>query len=135
VAVPLRALRLGALPERFAIVRLPAGHPAPAWAWSGGFASVSATRDETSVVCPERSVPPGTAAQGGWRCFRVEGPLAFNEVGVLASLTAPLAAAGLSIFAISTYDTDYLLVQDGDRPAAVAALRAAGHEVAEEAVG
>lgn len=123
-----RTLRLRALPGRFAIVRLPAGTPALGWAWEGEFVSVTRTDAETSVVCLEGSVPEGTVAQRGWRCLRVEGPLAFSEVGVLASLTAPLATAGLSIFAISTYDTDYLLVQETDRPAALAALRAAGHE-------
>ena len=128
----MRTLKLRPLPARLAVVRLPAGQP-PAWAWSGPFVSVTTTDDETSVVCLEGTVPPAVAARTGWRCFKVEGPLAFSEVGVLASLAGPLAAAGLSILAIATHDTDYVLVQDGDRPAAVAALRAAGHDVAEEA--
>jgi uncharacterized protein len=123
------------VPGRLAIVRLSAGAPAPGWAWSGAFASVTRTSAETSVVCPEEAVPPDVVAQRGWRCLVVEGPLAFSEVGVLAALAGPLAAAGLSIFAVSTYDTDYLLVQEGDREAALAALRGAGHHVIEPGGG
>ena len=119
------------MPGRLAIVRLPAGQPPPDWAWAGAFASVTRTEAETSVVCLEEAVPRDVAAQRGWRCLVVDGPLAFSEVGVLAALAGPLAAAGLSIFAVSTYDTDYLLVQEVDREPALAALRAAGHQVLE----
>jgi hypothetical protein len=124
-------LSLRPLPGRLAIVRLPAGEAPPGWAWAGAFSSVTRTAAETSVVCPEEAVPQGIVAQRGWRCLVVEGPLDFSEVGVLAALAGPLAAAGLSIFAVSTYDTDYLLVQEVHHEAALGALRAAGHRVLE----
>jgi hypothetical protein len=116
-------------PGRFAVCRLEPGGEWPSWVREGDFVSVTCTRDELSVVAPEENVPPGDPSNGGWRLLEVEGPLAFTEVGILASLAAPLAAAGVSLFAISTHDTDYLLVQEGGVPEAVAALRGAGHEV------
>jgi hypothetical protein len=67
----------------------------------------------------------------GWRALAVVGPIEFNAVGILASLAAPLATAGVSIFALSTYDTDTILVRDSALPATFAALRAAGHVVHE----
>ncbi|MDX1385929.1 MAG: ACT domain-containing protein, partial [Thermoanaerobaculia bacterium] len=91
--------------------------------------SVSGVPGELSVVCEERRVPPGAEAKRGWSCLEVAGPLDFSEVGVLAALTAPLAEAGVSLFALSTWSTDYLLVSSDRLPAAVAALRAAGHTV------
>lgn len=120
--------RLRLLPERLAIVRLPPGAAVPAWAWTGPLASVTRTADELSVVCLERSAPATEQAERGWRALMVEGPLDFSQTGVLAALTAPLAEAGVSVFTISTYDTDYLLVREEDLPAATGALRAAGHQ-------
>jgi hypothetical protein len=81
------------------------------------------------VVCRQEAVPAGTQAEVGWRCLRVAGAMPFTLVGVLASLTGPLAAAGVGFFAVSTFDTDHLLVMEAEFPAAVAALRGAGHSV------
>lgn len=81
------------------------------------------------MVCPEADVPSGVLAEAGWRCLKVQGPLDFALVGVMASLTGPLAAAGVSLFALSTYDTDYLLVKAGNLAQAVDALESAGHTV------
>ena len=81
------------------------------------------------MVCPESVVPEGVRKQGGWRCFKVRGPLAFELTGVLASLASPLAAAGVPIFALSTFDTDYLLVPGNELAEALDALGAAGHRV------
>ena len=81
------------------------------------------------MVCPERRVPEGVRRQGGWRCLAVRGPLPFELTGVLASLASPLAAAAVPIFAVSTFDTDYLLIPGDDLEAAVAALDAAGHRL------
>jgi hypothetical protein len=121
-------LTLTALPDSYAICRLAPGQPIPAWAIAAeGFVSITRTADELSVVCSEASAPEGIAASRGWRCLRVEGPLDFALVGVLGSLAAPLAEAGVSIFAISTYDTDYLLVSEQDVAAAIQALKTAGH--------
>ena len=89
--------------------------------------SVTATEDELSVVCPASAVPDSVTADRDWRVLKVAGPFAFTTVGVLASLTTPLAQAGISMLAIATYDTDYLLVKSESLDAAVAALVASGH--------
>src|SRR5262249_23273454 len=95
---------LSPLPGRFAVCRLPADAPVPDGVWGGPFTSVTRTADELSVVCPEAAVPGGVRCETGWRCYRVHGPLPLTQVGVLASLLSPLAAAGVSVFAISTFD-------------------------------
>jgi len=104
------SLRL--LPDRLAVCRLEPGSPLPEWSAGGGFRSVSWTADETSVVCSEANVPAKVRAERGWRAFMVEGPLDFGQTGVLAGIAQPLAAAGISIFSVSTFDTDYVLVRD-----------------------
>lgn len=127
------SLTLRRLPGRFAVCRLAAEAPVPEWAAGGSFFSVTRAPGELSVVCPEAQVPPGVEAETGWACLGVEGPLELSLVGVLAGLTAPLAAAGVSLFALSTFRTDYLLVKEAALAAAVAALREAGHRVEEGA--
>ncbi len=123
-------LALSVLPGTLAVCRLDAALPLPDWAMQGGaFVSITRSPDELSVVCAEARVPDGIPREGGWRCLKVAGPLAFSLTGVLAALTAPLAAARISVFATSTYDTDYLMVKAGDLDAAVAALKRAGHAV------
>ncbi|WP_395674906.1 ACT domain-containing protein [Inquilinus sp.] len=117
-------LTLSLLPEMLAVARLPAGAALPVWVdWSDPFVTVSRTRDELSVVCPEARVPAEEQAERGWRGFKVEGPLDFALTGILARLAAPLAEAGISIFAISTFDTDYLLVRAHDLAAATSVLQ------------
>ena len=122
------SLRLSILDLRLAVCRL-ATRTVPGWTTRGDFFSVTRTPDELSVVCPEDGVPHGVRREGGWRALEVEGPLEFSLVGVLSSVVTPLAGAGVSIFAVSTYDTDYVLVKDEQLDLAVAALRARGHEV------
>ena len=87
------------------------------------------TPDELSVVCAADAVPAGVRAERGWKALAVDGPLAFELTGILAGLTGVLARAGVPLFALSTHDTDLLLVREADLERAVAALRAAGHEV------
>ena len=94
-----------------------------------GFCSVTRTLDELSVVCLEDIVPEGVRCEKGWRALKLEGPFEFSEVGVLASVAGPLAEAGVSIFAVSTFDTDYVLVKDEQLESAVGALREWSHEV------
>lgn len=118
-------------PHRFALVRADASDPIPAWAQSSPFFSVTRTADELSVLCHEAAVPATLAAQRGFRCFKIRGPLEFSAVGILDSLTGPLARARISIIALSTYDTDYLLVAEANLDAAVGVLRGAGHTVHE----
>ena len=129
VAAP-PSLVLHVLPEPLAIVRLPAGSAHPAWATGEALLSITRTRDELSIVCDGARVPGDVAAEPGWRALAVEGPLDFGLTGVLASIAAPLAAAGVSIFALSTYDTDYVLVRSGALAGAREALTRAGHSVA-----
>src|SRR3954468_18727193 len=114
---------------RFAVCKLPPGSAVPAWATAGDVFSVTRTGDEVSVVCRQEAVPAGTQAEVGWRCLRVAGAMPFTLVGVLASLTGPVASAGVGVFAVSTFDTDYLLIKEAEFPEAVAALRGAGHTV------
>jgi hypothetical protein len=124
-----RRFELAVLAESFAIVRLRADAPLPSWAVQGNFFSVTRTADELSTVCAINQVPSGLALQTGWRALKVKGPFTLSEIGVLAELTATLAQAKVSVFAISTFDTDYLLVSEKNLAVAIAALRAAGHAV------
>ena len=125
----LRRFELTLLPERFAISQLAANAPIPEWATQGTFFSVTRTSDELSVVCEHGRVPAGVRSQPGWSALRVHGPLALTETGVLSSLASSLAEAKLSLFTISTFDTDYLLVSSESLSAAVSALERAGHKV------
>ncbi|WP_174266078.1 ACT domain-containing protein [Gemmata massiliana] len=113
----------------FAVCKLPPGSAVPAWATAGDVFNLSRTTDELSVVCRQELVPEGIHCERGWQCLRVAGAMPFTLVGVLASLTAPIARAGIGVFAFSTFDTDYLLVKAERFPEAVAALRAAEHTV------
>jgi uncharacterized protein len=125
-----RALSL--LPERFAVCRFAPDAPLPAWVFHGGATTWSLTRTprELSLVCPDDDLPPSVEqAERAWRAFEVEGPIPFDETGVIAGLVVPLAAAGIAVFAVSTYDTDLLLVREHDLARAGEALAAAGHEV------
>jgi uncharacterized protein len=122
-------MRLAVLPDEFAVAQLAAGHPTPTWASQGALSSVTRTSEELSIVCAAAAVPAGVRAEGSFRCLRVVGRLDFSLTGVLASIAAPLAAAQVSIFVVSTYDTDFVLVREQCLLAAIQCLRAAGHEV------
>jgi len=126
-----RCFDLTVLPGPLAMVRLAADAALPGWATRDGFFSVTRTGEELSIVCRADGVPSGVSAEKGWRALKVKGPFALSEVGVLAVLAATLAEAKVSLFAISTFDTDYLLVSEKQLSAAVAALRSAGHRVEE----
>src|SRR5512145_1601288 len=104
-------LRICVIPEPLAICRLAADADLPPWAAQGRFVSVSRTAEELSVVVEEKRIPNGVRAEGPWRALKVEGPIPFSTVGVLASIVDPLARADISVFAISTFDTDYVLVR------------------------
>ena len=108
-------LALRVTPWRLAVCRLPADAPLPAWVFhaEAEFFSVTRTPGELSVVCAEDDLPPSVTehVERDWRAFELVGPIPFSTTGVISGLTAPLAAAGVSVFVISTYDTDYLLVK------------------------
>jgi hypothetical protein len=126
-------LHLSVLEAPLAIVRLPPTAELPGWAWSGDLSSVTRTAEELTIVCSDASVPTDAGAQRGWRALKVQGPLDFSLTGVLAALTAPLAQARISIFALSTYDTDYVLVRGEDLDRACETLTQAGHAVSPSA--
>ena len=123
-------MHLTVVEARLAVCRIDSGSEVPAWVdRARDFVSVTRTADELSIVCAMHAVPPGVPMEGPWRAIRVHGPLVMTLIGVVASLANPLAAAGISIFAISTFDTDYVLVHEPDFDRAIAALIAAGHTV------
>jgi hypothetical protein len=122
-------LTLSLLPEKLAICRLLPDADVPKWASGGGLLSVTRTDDELSIVCAEAGVPEGVKSDRGWRCLKVAGPLDLALTGVLASLANPLAEAHINIFAISTYDTDYLLVKEEHLAPSIDVLIRSGHRV------
>jgi hypothetical protein len=109
------------------------GSPIPPWAEGEGIVSVTRSPGEFSIACLEDRIPKTVTCERGWRCLEVVGPFTFETIGVLASLASPLAAAGVPILCLSTYDTDYLLVRESDLQLAEEALRAAGHAVTQPA--
>jgi hypothetical protein len=123
-------MRLTVLGEQLAICRLAPASPLPPWATAGAFWSVTRTPDELSVVCLEALVPTGVAASRGWRAIKFDGPVPLDQTGILSSVTAPLAAARISVFALGTFDADYVLIPSDQRAGAIAALERAGHTVA-----
>ena len=123
-------LPLELLPDTLAICRLDPGAPVPSWtAGPSPFLTLSRTADELSITILQSTVPAGVACERDYRAVRVRGPLPLDLVGILAAIADPLAAAGLSIFAISTYDTDYVLVKARELDVALQVLRQAGHRI------
>lgn len=121
-------LRFRILADHLAIARLPADAPIPpSAATARGFVSITRTDDELSVTCAEALLDATGPIERGWRAIKLEGPFAFDQVGILAAVLVPLAKETIGIFAISTYDTDYILVKQHLLDAAIAALQAAGH--------
>ena len=125
----IRNMRITRCANTFAIVRFDPWTPIPEWLADEPFLSITRTEDELSIVCPERLVPLETSAERGWRALKVEGPIDFALTGVLSSILAPLAAAKISIFAISTYDTDYVLVREHSFDRTCDVLSATGYEI------
>ena len=123
----MRTLSLTLLPERLAVCRLEPGAPLPSPGRDCHLWSVTRTAEEVSVVLPEEDAAPGWKVEPGWRAFQVAGPLDFGLTGVVASLTQPLADAGIPVFVISTFDTDYLLVKEANLERARETLAGAGH--------
>jgi hypothetical protein len=121
------------VPGTYAVCRLSAKAPIPAWA-DRAFTSITRTPDELSIVCEERRIPADfrdadLQLERGWVLLRIHGPLPLDAVGVLASVAKPLAEAGISLFALSTFDTDFILVKRQNAKQAIAALTLAGHKL------
>jgi hypothetical protein len=125
----MNRLTIDLRPGEYALSRLPAGSGLPALPPSDSLFSITSTPEEISVVSPVGSAPAGAKVEQGWRLLTVRGPLEFTLTGIMASLAGSLAAAGVPIFALSTFDTDHILVKETDLDRAVHALREAGHEV------
>jgi uncharacterized protein len=117
------------LPGPYSIVRLAPDAPVPDWATKGEFTSITRTGDELSIVCQVGNLPADVHSPHRWICLKLEGPFPFSQTGVLLSFIEPLSNSGVPIFAISTYDTDYVLIQEEYAGDAVSALQQAGHEL------
>jgi hypothetical protein len=120
-------LTLSLLPDSYSVCRLAPEAEIPPWALAGAFFSITRTKEELSLVCSQEVVPVGVQCEKDWRCIMVKGPLDFSFTGILASLTVSLAEAGISVLAISTFDTDYLLIRADNLKRAVLKLEEAGH--------
>jgi uncharacterized protein len=117
------------LPERYAVAQFPRNATIPISVMSADLFCVMKTHDELSIVCEENHLPEIGMIEGGWRMLKLQGPFPFEMTGVLASVLDPLAKVGVSIFSLSTYDTDYVMVKETQLDQAVQALRAAGHTI------
>jgi uncharacterized protein len=122
-------LRFRQLPGTFVICRLPSDALPPQLAVAASFTSITRTEDELSIVCRANQAPGNAKREAPWICFKLEGPFPFSQTGVLASFINPLAEHGVPIFAISTFNTDYVLVKEEHAEAALHTLRSAGHEM------
>jgi uncharacterized protein len=121
-------LKFSRVPGSFAVCRLSANDLVPEWALRGAFFSVTRTRDELSIVCAEEQVPADIHHENEWACLKLEGPFPFSETGILISFVQPLSERAIPIFALSTFDTDYVLVKNAWVEKAVEALKEVGHE-------
>lgn len=134
------SLKFSMVPGTYAVCRLPASAALPAWAGKA-FVSITRTSEELSIVCEERRIP-AEAEDGiefqlerGWVLLKLHGPFPLDAIGVLASVAKPLAEAAISLFALSTFDTDYVLVKRTHAKQAIAALTLAGHTLVEPTSG
>ena len=123
-------MKFRVLQDRFAICRLDPGSAVPDWAATGNFSSVTRTADELSIICAETVVPSDVKTERGFHCLQLEGPFDFQSIGILESFLAPLAQAGVPVFAVSTYDTDCILIRAEHWERALSALIQAGHKSA-----
>ena len=108
---------------------MPAGEAIPSWTEAGPFRSITRTQSELSIVCPQQNVPTDAKADRGWVCLKLEGPFPFSQTGILSSFIGSLSLNAIPIFAISTYDTDYVLIKEAFLGAALGVLEAAGHHL------
>jgi hypothetical protein len=120
-------LKMRLLEGFYGVCRLGVVEPIPQWAYQGDFFSITKTQDELSVVCLQNNIPSDIKFEGEWKILKVEGPLDFSLVGILAAISSTLAEVCISIFAVSTYDTDYILVKDKNIETAITALENEGY--------
>ena len=122
------------LPDRYAISRLDPDEPIPAWSKEGPISSVTRTSSELTIVSLQQNVPLGVSSEPGWVAAEVEGPLPFTATGILSSILHPLSSRGISVFAISTFTTDLILLKQENVEAAALALKSAGHRVSDQSL-
>lgn len=122
-------LTMRLLEEKYGVSRLEKDQPIPSWCQKGEFYSTTKTSEELSIVCSVQYIPQNIKCERNWRILKVEGPLNFSLIGILASISTLLAKNSISIFALSTYDTDYILVKEKDVDNAITSLRNEGYEV------
>jgi len=127
--VPRHKLKFSVVPGSFAVCRLPARAAVPEWALRDSFFSVTRTAHELSIVCPAGQVPGDVHYENDWACLKLEGPFPFSETGILSSFVQPLSDRAIPIFAISTFDTDYVLVKHAWVEKAIQTLSEAGHHM------
>jgi len=131
----MKNLTLSTLKHRFAICQLNPDAGVPDWAIRGAFFSISRTPEELSIVCQEDDVPLKVTSKREWRGIKIEGPFDFNEVGILDAITSPLAHAEISLLTMSTFDTDYVFIQDSQFEEALFILAESGHQIKSHASG
>ena len=123
-------LTLELLKENYSVCRLDANAPVPTWAQKGNFYSITKTKDELSIVCETQYVLENVkVVEPDWRIFKILGPLDFSLIGILSKISLLMAECKISIFALSTYDTDYIMVKEEKVEEAIKALKRAGYEV------
>jgi len=132
--MPEKALKMKLLKGKYMVCRLDKDDIIPEWVKNSEFYSITRTSDELSIVCSEENIPDSILnnyirCEKDWRILKIEGPLDFSLIGILASISTILAQKGISIFAVSTYETDYILVKNKDIDSAIAALVSEGYEI------
>lgn len=115
-------LTMKLLNKKYSVCRLDKNDTMPTWALQGDFFSITKTKDELSIVCLQENIPDNIKCEKDWRILKVEGLLDFSLVGILASISSLMAQQQISIFALSTYDTDYILVKEKNIEAAINTL-------------
>lgn len=128
----MRQLQMSLLKDIFGIYALENSAPIPDWAAKASMCSITRTKKELTIVCPQSIIPAESDCDSNWRCFRIDGSFDLNEIGVISCISAPLAEAGISIYVVSTYDTDYFLIKDNAAEKAIAVLTEDGHKIIRE---
>jgi hypothetical protein len=124
-----RQLQLSLLKDKYGICTLPNTAPIPGWAAAQSLASITRTEKELTIVCRREIIPSQYQSDLNWRCFKIDGSFDLNQVGVISSISSPLAEAGISIYVISTYDTDYFFIQEHNLEQTISVLSGSGHSI------
>jgi hypothetical protein len=122
-------LILSSIEGDFSIFQIDPTFGIPEWALKGDFFSITQTTDELSIICDDKIIPEKINREKDWRILKIEGPFAFDEIGILNAITTPLAREKISLLTISTFNTDYILIQNSHFRRAVDILKNDGHQV------